>query len=137
MPSLKVAASRLFAAVNTMFEYVRRKEPSAEQPRSRSAEAIRPYKVLVDDNFHYIDESERYTHGQFDTLEAAIAACKRIVDASLDEEFRPGITAERLLSRYTSFGLDPFVVGADVGSVPFSAWEYAKARCPEIVQAKS
>lgn len=38
------------------------------------------FTVLVDDNYHYSDPDERYTLGEFDTLEAAIAACQTIVD---------------------------------------------------------
>lgn len=41
------------------------------------------YIVYVDDNFHYMDESERYCAGEFDALEEAIAKCKQIVDESL------------------------------------------------------
>jgi hypothetical protein len=38
------------------------------------------YTVKVDDNFHYMDERERVTHGEFEMLGAAFEACKRIVD---------------------------------------------------------
>jgi hypothetical protein len=41
------------------------------------------YRVMVDDNFHYMDEDERFEHGSFPTAEEAIAACKRIVDEIL------------------------------------------------------
>ena len=42
------------------------------------------YKVLVDDNFHFMDESERYEAGVFSTVEEAIAKYKRIIDADLE-----------------------------------------------------
>ena len=42
------------------------------------------YKVLVDDNFDYMDQDKRHEHGVFPTAEEAIAACKRIVDLNLD-----------------------------------------------------
>ena len=35
---------------------------------------------MVDDNYHYMDESERYQHGEFATLDAAIEAARKIVD---------------------------------------------------------
>jgi hypothetical protein len=38
---------------------------------------------MVDDNFHYMDQDERYEHGIFSTVDEAIAACKAIVDADL------------------------------------------------------
>jgi hypothetical protein len=43
------------------------------------------YKIMVDDNFHYMDDEDRYELGIFSTIEEAIAACKRIVDADLTE----------------------------------------------------
>jgi hypothetical protein len=30
------------------------------------------YRVIVANNFHYMDEEERTTHGEFETLDAAI-----------------------------------------------------------------
>ena len=33
----------------------------------------RAYVVSVDDNYHYMDESERYDHGRFATYEEAEA----------------------------------------------------------------
>ncbi len=91
------------------------------------------YTVKIDDNFHYMDEKERVTHGEFETLSAAIEACKKIVDEYLASAYAPGITAEALYSNYVAFGDDPWVSGAD--GVPFSAWTYAKERCGEICGA--
>lgn len=34
------------------------------------------YKVIVADNYHYMDESESYASGTYATLEEAVAACK-------------------------------------------------------------
>jgi len=87
--------------------------------------------VMVDDNFHYMDESARWELGCFATLESAIEACKRVVDLCLEEYFEPGISAEMLLSQYKDFGDDPFIVGAGDG-VKFSAWDYAARRCQVI-----
>ena len=89
------------------------------------------FKVVVADNFHYMDSDEHYEHGSYDTLEAAIAAARGIVDACLASAYKPGMTAEQLYQQYVSFGDDPFIRGAEE-RVPFSAWTYAKARCDEI-----
>ena len=88
------------------------------------------YKVLVDDNFHYMDEDERYQHGVFPTAEEAIAACKRMVDSDLHEFMKPGMTASELYEAYTGFGRDPFIVCVrpDDERVHFSAWDYAEER---------
>ena len=89
------------------------------------------FKVFVDDNFHYQDESERYQHGEFDTWEEAVVACKAIVDRNLEDMFSADKSAGELYSHYTSFGDDPFVLPAAPGR-SFSAWDYAKQRCEEL-----
>lgn len=92
------------------------------------------YKVMVDDNFHYQESDERREYGAYQTLEEALAACRGLVDKSLREEYRPGISAQDLYDRYTSFGDDPFIMvieGAD-DRAKFSAWDYAKDRCRVI-----
>ena len=99
------------------------------------------YKVMVDDNFFYMDEDERYCAGVFATHEEAVAAAKRIVEAFFESEgeTRKAGTPEALYDEYTSFGKDPFIVA--VGGAPamplFSAWNYARELtgcpgCPEI-----
>lgn len=92
------------------------------------------YQVLIDDNFHYQDESERVKHGVFATPEEAVMACQSIVDGYLTDAFKPGMTADDLFQSYTAFGEDPFIVSDGPGdaSVRFSAWDYARRRCAEI-----
>jgi len=55
------------------------------------------YTVFVDDNFHYMDESERYRQGVYETVEEAVAACKGIVDEFLQSANEPGTTSDSLL----------------------------------------
>jgi hypothetical protein len=103
--------------------------PAFSQRRAAEVEAaMSHYKVMVDDNFHYMDEDERYQHGVFSTAEEAIAACKRIVDDDLEQAIKPGMTAAELYESYTHFGSDPFVVPLNPAEecVKFSAWDYAK-----------
>lgn len=88
------------------------------------------YHVMVDSNFHYMDESERYPAGEYDSLEDAIATAKRLVDRSLLEFASEGRTAGDLYAHYCQFGDDPFIVGSE--KVEFSAREYAKVRCSEF-----
>lgn len=94
------------------------------------------FAVLVDDNFHHQDESQRYKLGEFDDLDAAIAACKCVVDDYLDSVREPGIKTEAMYRSYTMFGEDPFVVGSEQ-AVPFSAWSYARQRCEEICRTQA
>lgn len=97
------------------------------------AESGYKYSVYVDDNYHYMDESERYKKGDYATLDEAIAACKQIVDGFLKDEVEPDGTAAERYAQYTGFGPDPFIVtdDPDAGHPPFSAWSYAKERCEE------
>jgi hypothetical protein len=88
------------------------------------------YQVFVDENFHYMDEDERYCLGEFESLDAAVAKCREIVDAFLAANYKAGMTADQLYQQYTGFGEDPFIRGGDEAG--FSAWDYAKARCEEI-----
>jgi hypothetical protein len=90
------------------------------------------FTVMVDDNFHYMDESERYKLGEYDTLEEAIAACKKLVDEYLQDSLQQGVSPEKLYETYAMFGDDPFILGAEPGSVPFSARDYASERCRRI-----
>jgi hypothetical protein len=96
---------------------------------------VSPYKVMVDDNYHYMDESERYELGIFSTVEEAIAACKRIVDEFLDKSYEPGMSAETLEKAYQGFGEDPFIIALGESSdksIKFSAWTYAKERSQKL-----
>jgi hypothetical protein len=54
------------------------------------------YKVVIDDNFHAMEEDERATFGKFETLEAAIEACRNITNNCLEEAYTPEMSAEAL-----------------------------------------
>jgi hypothetical protein len=85
------------------------------------------YVVMLDDNFHYLDEEARTTLGAYETAAEALAAARRIVKNFLNSHYTPSMTAERLLALYHTFGPDPWIQG-----VAFSAWDYADARCAEM-----
>ena len=88
------------------------------------------YTVLVDDNFHSGDESERYKLGDYQTREQAINACKAKVEEYF-ERIKPGkYSFKELWEGYLLYGEDPFISNDDCAD-KFSAWEYAKARCVE------
>ncbi len=98
---------------------------------TETSESKSHFEVLVDDNFHYQDESERYKHGEYDTYEAAVEACKQIVDGDLLHLYKQGESAAELYYSYTSFGEDPFIRPSPSGEM-FSAWNYARQRSKEI-----
>ncbi len=92
------------------------------------------YRVLIDDNFHYMDPEHRYSGPGFATLDSALKYCKTIVDDFLASAYRDGMSVEQLIEQYQLFGEDPFVVGEGTGT--FSAWDYARRRASEITQKK-
>ena len=97
------------------------------------------FRVLINDNAHYMDESERSDNGVFATAEAAVAACKAIVDDELSTMWKPGTSANELYELYIAFGPDPFVVPLNPKDpeVEFSAWTYAKEQCQELCKLAS
>ena len=92
-----------------------------------------PFVVIVRDNFHYMDKDEWWTLGAFPAADEAIAAAKPLVQKSLDEAYEAGMSADSLFGRYKGFGDDPFVVAKDDEQIEFSSWDYARARCDEML----
>ena len=91
------------------------------------------YTVMVDDNFHYMDEKERWELGTFATLDEALVASRSLVDQWLAENHKPDMSGAELYSLYTAFGEDPFILVGEGGSERiFSAWDYAKERAEAI-----
>jgi hypothetical protein len=77
--------------------------------------------VVIDDNFHFMEEDGRITGCEYETLDGAIEVCKKIVDRYLRSAYSFGMTAKALYSNQPSFGEDPWISGA-VGR-PFSGWK--------------
>lgn len=88
------------------------------------------FVVLVDSNFHFMNEDERYEAGSFSTVEEAFAKCRRIVDEELEHFLKFGTPPDDLYEQWTIFGDDPFVQGAG-----FNAREYAEKQCELLVES--
>jgi len=94
------------------------------------------YKVFVDDNYHYMDEGERYAVASYNSLTEAIEKCKEITIRSLESFFEKGISPENLKAQWALFGEDPFITGGD-GAVPFSAREFITTElCCVIIESR-
>lgn len=91
-----------------------------------------PFDIFIDDNFHYMDESERIHRGSFDTFEEALAEARRIVETSVRSSYRPGMSFNELWEQYKTFGDDPFI-----SSGGFSAWSYAAEVVRNLVAAQT
>lgn len=113
--------------------------PAAQDsPARRVPEEVTVYQVFVDDNFHYMDESERYLLGTYATADEALAAARKLVDDFLEYQLErePSMPTDELVKIYVSFGEEPFVVCGDCAApVTFSAWDYAKQRAAELTSA--
>jgi hypothetical protein len=94
------------------------------------------YIVYVDDNYHFMDEDERYVSGEFDDCESAKKHCMGIVNTSLMKGYRRGMDWNELLKSYKAFGEDPWVSSLDA-DCQFSAWDYAEQRCQEICKTQN
>ena len=94
------------------------------------------YAVYVDDNFHYMDEDERYKLGEFSDCASAVAVCKEVVDRCLREGSSETSTVAELLKGYLLFGDDPFIVTNDP-DCKFSARDYARLRCEQMCRRSS
>ena len=90
---------------------VKGKQPIDEGEGTQGSK--KKYEVYVDDNFHYMDKSERYKLGDFETCEEAVAACKKIVDEFLEKGYQKGMSFKELYEGYIGFGEDPFIVSDD------------------------
>lgn len=85
---------------------------------------MKPYIVYIDDNFHYMDESERIKIGDYDDCQSAIVVCKTMGDKFL-AGCDSNCTADEMFKHYTSCGEDPWIASKNQ-DCKFSAWDYAK-----------
>lgn len=93
------------------------------------------YEVKVDDNYHYMDESERYNAGSFSSLEKAVEKCKEVTVNSLKDCYEEGTTPEKLSAQWAMFGDDPFIQGAPEGEIPFSARSFVTEElCKQVIE---
>jgi hypothetical protein len=63
--------------------------------------------VKVDDNYHFMDEDERYILEEFDTEEEAVAAAKRIIDKFFIRRLSTRDNSRQLTLRLSNDGRRP------------------------------
>ncbi len=96
------------------------------------------FYLRIYDNFHYMDESEAYNSGKFETNNEALDAAKDIVEKFLLSSLKPGITPKELLSQFDTFGEDPVIRSTEqVDFHGFSARDYAESRVEEICNSNN
>jgi hypothetical protein len=88
----------------------------------------KPWRVMVSDNFDFMDEDEPAScAGLYPTYEEALCRAKEIVEASIRNS--QGSTADEIYDHYMSFGDDAFILAPAGTKQPeplFSSWDYAK-----------
>jgi len=73
--------------------------------------------------------------GDFDTLEAAIAASKRTIDSALLREHTAGMAGADLFAKFQAYGELPCIFRSEdktLGNLGFNALAYAKQRAAEL-----
>jgi hypothetical protein len=88
---------------------------------------------------HTEPESKVRRIGEYETLEDAHAAAKRLVDVYLRREYQAGMEPSALLARYQQRGEHPYIFRNDAATfnVPgFNHLHYATTRSADICSGK-
>lgn len=94
-----------------------------------------PWRVMVSDNFDFMDDDAPSCAGSYPTYEAALARAKGIVEASIKNS--QGTTADEIYDHYTSFGDDAFILAPAGTKQPeplFSSWTYAEELAGKVAK---
>lgn len=75
------------------------------------------YTVLVEDNYDFYDEDERYCAGVYNSLDDALEKCLRIVGEYILEQDYPAMKAADLYESYTFLRRRSFYSRAGAGEV--------------------
>ncbi len=92
------------------------------------------YTVRILDNFHFMDRSEEYNSGIFNTYDEAVDKCKSILNEFLEDAVRPNDSADSLHTCWLMYGENPLIFGDATGN--FSSSEFVKQRCEELTNSK-
>jgi len=91
------------------------------------------FHLRIYDNHNYMDESEAYNHGQYNSYEEAMIKAKSIVDEFFEHNWKPGVTQDYLIGQYCLYGDDPIILPNEHGKhKPFSARTYAEISAVKI-----
>ncbi len=84
------------------------------------------------------DDSVRRV-GEFDTRDEAIACARRLIDALLIAQYRPGMHPGELMARYQAAGEELAIFQDDdmtINVAGFNPLQYAKQRCQDYCGKK-
>ena len=86
------------------------------------------FTVRLEGSDRHGREGDPPAEATFETLDEAVGAAKRIVDAYLEGAYQPGMSARQLWQSYAMYGVSPFITSEELTTSPFSAWSYASNR---------
>ena len=127
----------VLANISTYLEHVgptRKRTTSAGATQGRGKRG-KKYSVRIQENSDYDGESWPAAGADHDSYAKAVDTVKRIVDRSLAELYKEGMSADVLYDNYTRWGEEAYIVPGDVDP-SFSAWSYAQERCPVICKMR-
>ena len=91
------------------------------------------FEAFYDENSACQDPEAPSHAGRFATADEAIAECRRMVDADLDEVREPGMSGSAVLVQWQMWGRDPFIRADEGDQAPeWSAWKYAAIRAKTL-----
>src|SRR5687767_14905910 len=90
-----------------------------------------PIQVCIEEFSRFNEEGARRPVTSHESRVQALEAAKALVDSGLLELWTPGMAPEHLLTQWTVFGEDVYLVPDD-GPTRFSAMEYARMRSREL-----
>ncbi len=91
----------------------------------------KPFSVNVYSDFRRSKPGPWVRIGEFDKLDDAIEACKKVVDDFLQSPINAFIGSERLETAFLSYGDVPAIKGAE--NLPsFDIYAYLAMRCREV-----
>jgi hypothetical protein len=95
------------------------------------------YRILMIDTYHAPDpeEGSYLSADTFPSLEAAVAAAERSMDAQLRDHAEPGMDAARIMSTWKSWGDTPIVITPlGEAQATWSAQDYAEANVARFLK---
>jgi hypothetical protein len=92
------------------------------------------YEVWISDNF---GEDGSLLRGTYPSAERALAQAQKLIELSLRDLVKPGMSADDLFQQYKTFGDDAWVIAkGDLPAVDFRGWDYARERCEQLANSE-
>jgi hypothetical protein len=97
---------------------------------------LKPFSVDVFSDHRGSGQSPWIRIGEFERLEEAVEACKRVVDDFLKSPINLFMSPDRLVNAFLNYGDVPAINGAE-NLKTFDVYQYLMDRCTEITNPRS